>query len=158
MSRPLSPQGTAWVGALVGVAGLVIVLIALDVIAVDPAKFHAPHWVVGAAGLVFFLAGIAILTTPPGSPEAAPGARATWRTFLLGAGIVGALAAVFNWIAFGPGPRQFGGTISIPFVAMSGPQSEWSGRAIFGIAAALMDLFLLWVVVRGLRDLLGRGR
>jgi len=156
--RPQSPGATAWVGALCALMGLAILLVALRIIPTDEAKFHAPHWVVGAAGLTFFLAGIAILTTPPGSPEAAPGGPATWRTFLLGAGIVGALAAVFNWVAFGPGPRQFGGTVSIPFVAVSGPQSEWSGRAIFGIAAALMDLFLLWVVVRGLRDLLRRGR
>jgi len=28
----------------------------------------------------------------------------------------------------------------------------------FGLAAVMMDLFLGWVIVRGLRDLLGRAR
>ena len=153
----LSPQATAWVGAIFGLAGLAILLAALRVIPTDESKFQAPHWVVGAAGLAFFLVAILLLTTPPAqTPEAA--ARATWRTFLLGAGVVGAMAAVFNWVAFGPGPRHFGGSISIPFVSISGPPSEWSGRAAFGLAAVMMDLLLGWVIVRGLRDLLGRGR
>ena len=77
---------------------------------------------------------------------------------MLGLGVVGALAAVFNWVAFGPGPRSFSGGISIPFVSIFGPQSEWSGRVAFGLAAGLIDLFLVWVIVRGLRDLLGRDR
>lgn len=155
-ARTLSPRGTAWVGTLIALMGLVILFVALGIIPTDESKLHAPHWVVGAAGLMFFLAGIAILTgPPPGTPEAA---RTTWQTFLLGLGIVGALAAVFNWVAFGPGPRAFGGSVSIPFVTVSGPSSEWSGRIAFGAVAVLIDAFGLWVIVRGLRDLLGRRR
>jgi len=155
-TRPLSPRATAWVGTLCALMGLVILLVALRIIPTDESSFHAPHWVVGAAGLMFFLAGIAILTGPPaGAPEAS---RTTWRSFLLGLGMVGTLAAVFNWVAFGPGPRSFGGGISIPFVSVSGPQSEWSGRVAFGAIAVLMDAFAVWVIVRGLRDLLGGGR
>jgi len=154
--RPLSPGTTAWVGALCSLMGLVILFVALGIIPTDESKLHAPHWVVGAAGLMFFLAGIAILTGPP--PDTPEASRTTWRTFLLGLGIVGALAAVFNWVAFGPGPRAFGGSVSIPFVTVSGPSSEWSGRIAFGAVAVLIDAFGLWVIVRGLRDLLGRGR
>jgi hypothetical protein len=115
--------------------------------------------VVGAAGLAFFLAGIAVIKAPPpGTPEAvAAGGRFTsWWSFALGLGIVGSLAAVANWVAFGPGPRKFQGGIAIPFVAVSGPTGEWTGRAVFGIGAVLTDLFLLWIVARGLRDLRGR--
>ena len=154
--RPLSPGTTAWVGALFSLMGLAILLVALRIIPTDEAKLHAPHWVVGAAGLMFFLAGIAILTGPP--PDTPEASRTTWRTFLLGLGIVGALAAIFNWVAFGPGPRSFSGGISIPFVSVSGPQSEWSGRVAFGVAAVVIDAFAVWVILRGLRDLLGRGR
>ena len=84
-ARTLSPRGTAWVDTLCALMGLVILFVALGIIPTDESKLHAPHWVVGAAGLVFFLAGLAILTgPPPGAPEAA---RTTWRTFLLGLGI-----------------------------------------------------------------------
>jgi hypothetical protein len=153
----LSARAAAWLGALFGVVGLCILLVALRIIPADESKFEAPHWVVGAAGLAFFLVGITLLTNPPpGSPET--DGRTTWQTFLLGTAIVGAMAAIFNWVAFGPGPRHFSGGISIPFVAISSRQSEWSGRVAFGIAAGLMDLLLVWGIVRGLRDLLGRGR
>ena len=154
-----SRQGPTWAGALVSLTGLMILFIALDIIPTDPAKFQAPHWVVGAAGLAFFLAGIAVITgPPPGTPEAAAATShfTSWWSFALGFGIVGSLAAVANWIAFGPGPRRFQGGIAIPFVAVSGPSSEWSGRALFGVGAVLTDLFLLWIVVRGLRDLARR--
>lgn len=155
--QALSPRATAWMGGLFGLVGIAILLVTLGILPVDQNRFQAPRWVVGAAGLMFFLIGILLLTTPPAqTPEAA--ARTTWRTFLLGTGAVGALAAIFNWVAFGPGPRHFGGGVSIPFVAISGPQSEWSGRVAFGLAAAGMDLFFVWSVVRGLRDLLGRRR
>jgi len=153
------PQGTTWIGVLVSLTGLGILLVALDIIPTDPRKFEAPHWVVGAAGLAFFLAGIALIKAPPpGTPEAvAAGGRFTsWWSFALGLGIVGSLAAVANWVAFGPGPRKFQGGIAIPFVAVSGPTGEWTGRAVFGIGAVLTDLFLLWIVARGLRDLRGR--
>ena len=153
------PQGTTWIGVLVSLTGLGILLVALDIIPTDPRKFEAPHWVVGAAGLAFFLAGIALIKAPPpGTPEAvAAGGRFTsWWSFALGLGIVGSLAAVANWVAFGPGPRKFQGGIAIPFVAVSGPTGEWTGRAVFGIGAVLTDLFLLWIVARGLRDRRGR--
>jgi hypothetical protein len=155
--QSLSPRAMAWMGGLFGLVGLAILLLALRIIPSAESKFQAPHWVVGAAGLAFFLVGILLLTTPLAqTPEAA--ARTTWRTFLLGGGVVGSMAAIFNWVAFGPGPRHFGGSVSIPFVSVSGPSSEWAGRAAFGLAAALMDVLLVWMTVRGLRDLLGRGR
>lgn len=155
--RTLSPRTMAWMGGLFGLVGLALLLLALGLLPVEEARSETPRWVVGAAGLMFFLIGILLLTTPPAqTPEAA--ARTTWRTFLLGGGVVGALAAVFNWVAFGPGPRAFGGSVSIPFVSVSGPSSEWAGRAAFGVAAVLMDVFLVWMIVRGLRDLLGHGR
>ena len=152
-----SPRAMAWMGGLFGLVGLAILLVALGLLPVDEGRIETPRWVVGAAGLVFFLIGILLLTTPPAqTPETA--ARTTWRTLLLGGGAVGALAVVFHWVAFGPGPRAFGGSVSIPFVSMSGPRSEWAGRAAFGFGAVLMDVFLVWMIVRGLRDLLGRGR
>jgi hypothetical protein len=151
----LSPRGTIVVGAFSMGVGLLIVLMSADVIPTDESKFHAPRWVASACGLMFVLAGVALAAfSAPGAPEGA--GRTTWRSFLLGGGIVALMAAVSNWIAFGPGERRFGGTISVPFGAVSGPAGEWSGRLVFGIGAALVDLLLVWMVARGLRDLLGR--
>ena len=156
-SRRLSPRAATAMGALFVVVGLMVVLAAASVVPTDDKAFHAPRWVVSACGLFFVLAGVALaVTSAPGAPEGA--GRTTWRRLLLGGTIVGLMAAVFNWIAFGPGERRFGGGIALPFVAVGGPGSEWSGRAIFGLAAVLFDLFLVWFLARGLRELLGRRR
>jgi hypothetical protein len=157
VSNRLSPRAAAVLGALCVAMGLFIVLMAADVIPTDDKRFGAPRWVVSAGGLMFVLAGVALATTAaPGAPEAA--GRTTWRSVLLGGTIVGLMAAIFNWIAFGPGERRFGGGLAVPFVSVSGPASEWSGRAAFGLGAVLVNVFLVWMVARGLRDLLGRKR
>jgi hypothetical protein len=151
----LSPRAAVVLGAICVAAGLLIVLVAADVIPTDPARFRAPRWVVSAAGLMFVVAGVTLAAfSAPGAPEGA--GETTWRSMLLGGTIVGLMAAILNWIAFGPGERRFGGTVAVPFVAVSGPAPEWSGRAVFGIGAVLVDLFLVWMIARGLRALLGR--
>lgn len=33
----------------------------------------------------------------------------------------------------------------------SGPSSEWSGRAVFGIGAVIADVVVAWLLVRGAR-------
>ena len=63
--QTLSPRAMTWLGALFGVVGLVILLVALRIIPAAESKFQAPHWVVGAAGLAFFLVGILLLIGPP---------------------------------------------------------------------------------------------
>lgn len=129
----------------------------MPVIPAEEKSFRAPRWVVGAAGLAFLLTGVALATAPaPGTPEGTGQTR--WRSFVLGGAIVGLMAAIVNWIAFGPGERHFGGTIALPFVAVSGQQSEWTGRIAFGIAAVILDIFFVWMAARELRDLLRRGR
>jgi len=68
------------------------------------------------------------------------------------------MAVILNWIAFGPGQRGFSGGLALPFVSVSGPASEWTGRVAFAIGAVLVDVFLVWMTARGLRDLVGRRR
>jgi hypothetical protein len=126
--------------------GALIVLLAVGIIPGAEASLEAPRWVVAAAGLAFVLAGAAMIVgyavaggagpdgdLPPGTPR--------WVRFtqtLLGLGIIGALAVIFTWIAFGPGPRAF--TITLPF-AGRGPGDETLGRAMFGIGAVLIWAF-----------------
>ena len=127
--------------------GLFIVLISTNVIPVADSRFSAPRWLAACAGLSFLLAGAAVALARPG---ATPGSVAA-NPYLGGATAL-ALVLIFNWIAFGAGTRHFSGGIAIPFVSWSGPSSEWSGRAAFGIAAAIMDLFVVCLIVRGVRN------
>ncbi len=140
------------VGLIFGGMGTFIVLVAADIIRADPASFHAPRWVVAAAGLAFVLAGLSVATAPLNQGEDIP-RRVTLRGLLLGGPIVALLAAVAHWVAFGPGERRFGGGFSIPFITISSRTPEWTGRLIFGIGAVMLDAMLLWILVRGIRDL-----
>ena len=54
---------------------------------------------------------------------------------------------LFNWVAFGPGDREFEMSISIPFLIFDFPRGdEIIGRIAFGIPALLMDAFLGYLV------------
>lgn len=77
------------------------------------------------------------------------------RGFLGGLLLTG-FAALFDWIAFGPGERHFSGGLSIGPLSTSGSGSELTGRVVFGVAAASMSLLALWVWGRWLRSLLER--
>ena len=75
-----------------------------------------------------------------------------WQTRLVGAIVLLALAAIFNWTAFGPGTRTFTGTFSLGGSLVDrAATSERTGRIIFGVAAALLDVFVIAVGVRWAR-------
>lgn len=108
------------------VAGAVIILISLEVIHVNPSSIHAPMWVLGVAGGVFFLAGLAVflngivgmirLVRSKSRSEAHPDepwfADYDWNpegitsrqgtsliVHLFGFGITVGLLSVMNWVA-----------------------------------------------------------
>ncbi|HWC62816.1 MAG TPA: hypothetical protein VG501_04275 [Rhizomicrobium sp.] len=74
-----------------------------------------------------------------------PGAPAPVRFFynVLAVGIVIGLGALFSWVAFGPGERDFSGS-----GAFLGPGI---GRAMFGLMAVLTWLVLVWSAIRWLK-------
>jgi hypothetical protein len=76
------------------------------------------------AGLMFVFAGILI-----GLPQ-----ESKWRNLLVTLLII-CFALTFDWVAFGPGERQFSGFGFIP--------SEWIGRAVFGAFAILLDVLAI---------------
>ena len=156
--QAISKRGPWIFGLFASGTGLLIVLVAAGVIPADERSFGAPRWVVGGAGVAFVLAGLAIVTMPIG-PPGAPVDRATPWSLLLGGSIVGLLALIFNWIAFGPGERRFSGGMALPFFLVSSSRiGEWTGRLVFGGGAILIDLFFVWVLVRGVRQLLRSRR
>jgi hypothetical protein len=143
-SSSLSPR-RAWLFALAfWTAGLAIIAVALGWIPVAPQDIHAPRWVVGAAGATFIAGGLA--------PFAAQWGPSSKLSQIVGASVVLPLTLVANWVAFGPGVRQFSGGLSFGFFAVSQHSSELSGRIAFGIGAILLDILVVANVVRRLKN------
>ncbi len=143
-SSSLSPRGR-WLFALAfWMAGFAIIGVALGFIPVAPQDIHAPRWIVGAAGVTFIAGGIA-----PFSAQWGPSSKLSQ---IIGAGVVLPLTLVANWVAFGPGERQFSGGLSLGFFTVSQQSSELSGRIAFGIGAVLLDVLIVAIVVRGYRS------
>lgn len=155
----LSPGGAIVIGVFFGVMGTIVILIARGAFGPGHLSDGTPPWVGIAAGALFVLGGLALIVgygvaggvaangdLPPGTSR---GVRFVQTA--LGLGIIALLASIASWIAFGAGSRHFRG--SGPFI--SGPVNEMLGRAMFGIGAVLMWLFMaviLIVAVNRLRD------
>lgn len=119
-------------------AGLWVIGIGLHWIPVNPARLHAPGWVLALIGLPSVAAGIIIMNF-------ARSAETRTMAILGGVMFVG-IALVTHWIAFGPGSRDFkqkrGGDDKVHI----SPMDERAGRQIFGGGAIMLDLiFVAWV-------------
>lgn len=155
---PLSPRAAVALGLVFIAAGTFVVLLPVGAVPGVEPSLQAPSWVGVCAGLMFALCGGAIIigyavaggAGPDG--DLLPGTPRWVRAvqYLLGLGIVGALAAIATWIAVGPGPRAF--TLTIPFVGR-GPGDETVGRVVFGAGAVLMWAFLVVFLAVGFRRL-----
>ena len=154
---------TIAVGAIAAAAGLYFVLVSLGVLPPPGRKNpQAPLWIVLCAGLGFLLAGIAAVSRalvgsandyvgdlPPSAPR--------WLRimhYFMGLMMVGTLAAIGTWVAFGSGSRAF--NVSAPLFEIRGG-GETIGRVVFGIGAVITWLFFAVLAIRGARKLLGRS-
>jgi hypothetical protein len=143
-NRQLTPRGAVLVGSACLVCGIFPILFGLGV----------------AAGLMFVLAGLAVILDygvgpgvgpdgdlKPGTPLSIRGAN-----LLLGLGIVGLMTAVVGWVAFGPGPRTFSSTITLPFYGSHNRGAgEMTGRFLFGIGAVLLGVMFVTCGIAGVR-------
>lgn len=163
--RDIEPVTGLVMGSAFLLAGLAIVCVALGWIEVDPASVHAPPWVIGVCGGMFAAAGIATLYYA--IVNALGGGRSRGRAgpedfpvvaWLLGLVIMGGMAVVASWIAFGPGERAFTGSAGVGGVTVGGRGGETFGRWVFGFGAALTWLITIWSMMHGLRRLAGRRR
>jgi len=136
----LSPAGRFFFGLLCLACGILPVLASFDIGPLGREAINGPAWLGAAAGGVFIVAGIALLMGEDGSRSDHP------LSYVLLACILGAFAAVSNWIAFGPGPREC--TIAMVGVAFDSgsPANGIACRAGFGIGAGILDGFLIWLV------------
>jgi len=125
-------------------AGLYIVGIGMHWIPSDPAKMHAPGWVIALCGLPFVGAGVAILdfTRSRNSPTFA----------ILGISIFLGIVLVTHWVAFGSGSRQFTHTRTLNGVVLeSEPMDEQTGRKYFAVGAVVLDLMFATGLVVSMR-------
>lgn len=117
--------------------GLLVIVLAMGWLPVPDASVHAPRWVIFACGLMFLLAGMAVLLPATGAAWAA---SETLKR-LLAALIITCFAAVFCWVGFGPGERSFSassGSAGGVGIVVHGPANETLGRIVFGGMGALM--------------------
>jgi hypothetical protein len=146
-------------GILFIACALIPVLAELGILPTRPgASTDTPAWIGVSIGLVFFLAGVFLLsdavaggTGPDGQiRDDAP----SWiRRFqsITGLAIAVTLAVIASWVAFGSGERHFSMSVSLPFMAAGRAGSDTLGRWVFGFAAVLM-----WIVIAG--SLFGAAR
>ena len=149
--KPLPPAARLSIGLLCVVAGGVPMLAAFNVGPLGQGDINGPPWLGAAAGGVFVLAGLAVLA-------GAPAQRSQPFAYLMLFVMLGCFAAIGNWIAFGPGPRQ----CSVGFTAFMfetrQAAAEVECRVVFGIGAIMLNGILFWMLASGLRKLAGPGR
>jgi len=85
------------------------------------------------AGLMFVFAGI-LMALPPEHKK--------WQT-LLATLLITCFALTFDWAAFVPGERRFGGS----FMGFGFMPGEYFGRAFFGVFAVILDIWAIkmWI-------------
>lgn len=135
----------AWLSAIAfWIAGFATIAVAMGWISFPPQALQVPRWVVVLIGVAFGATGFAPIATRVG--------RYTWVSQAAAIVAFASLTAIVNWVAFGPGPRQFSGGMSVGGFAISNPSSaEISGRVMFGIGAVVLDLIVLVVLTSRLR-------
>jgi hypothetical protein len=127
-------------------AGAVGLAAAAGYIQMPPSQDPLPAWWVWAFGIFFTAGGAWFLLVRLSRWVAMPFGVAALLTFVW----------IFNWIPFGPGPRHFRTSTSVNGVVIErSSASEFEGRLLFGIVAALMDLALAYGAVTALRARLG---
>ena len=154
--KQVSRGAAVLVGLGVAAFGLVVVVVALTR---DPEKLQTPRWVVASMGGAFLVFGgwtAAVYRSgyDPGKPDAKLPPPALQLAVLVPGLIL--FAAPFHWIAFWPGPRTFQSSFSLPFLSGSGTSHGWTGRAMFGAGAILIDLMILSLTVTLVRNIVRR--
>jgi len=138
---PSDSRSTIFFALITAAIGLFYVVVSI-VGPTHPKPGAAPAWIGFVCGLVFVLGGGAVLiqTLFKGGDESTANpisGAPPWLGFvykMLCLAIVLGLGAVATWVAFGPGPRTFGGTGAF--------LGEKGGRVAFGIGAVI-----IWSIV-----------
>ena len=136
-------------GLMFAAAGVLPMLAAFDIGPLQQKDINGPPWLAVVAGGIFVLGGISLL--------AGEKARHHPLSYVLVFAILAGLAAIGNWIAFGPGPRACGAALSTGFFTSSRAGGELECRIAFGVGALIMNGLLVWMLAAGLRKVMGPG-
>ena len=135
------------------IPSIIILYVALTA---DAETIDGPNWVGVAFALMFVNAGITILLL---DSMFNPLRESIWFPYfqlgvLLSIPLI--LTILLNWVAFGPGEREFSGGISIPFIGVSfGRNNQILGRIVFGIPALILDIIAGISIFAVVRNYLG---
>jgi hypothetical protein len=152
-SQP-SPRAALIFGLLAIVCGVMSILGSIGII---PMRLTpgTPAWVGVCAGLLFVVAGVMMINGDAWKSHASHPTNETRWPFVqdvLGFAVCALFAAIFGWIAFGPGERQFSMTVDLPFTHSRGRGNEGLGRAIFGLGALAGAGMAIYAALRVFRQ------
>jgi hypothetical protein len=160
--QPATPRQMYFYGALAAAAGLYFMLVGFGVLATPggPRNLHAPLWVVQLIGLIFVLAGAAIVIQGMGHANGSgelPADAPQWMRaaqYFIGVVVFACFALIGSWVAIGGESRQFSG--GIPFV--SSLTNVSLARVMFGLGAAICWIATIAFAVSGARKLRACGK
>lgn len=130
----LSPFGMVLMSVPFLAAGVVLLAVAFGWLGGGATRVTAPPWVIGLAALVFLGGGCALLGMALGRPRAAAAGTAA-----IAVGVV----ALFHWVAFGSGPREFTSRTEALGARAEREVDERDGRVAFAAFALGMDAVLV---------------
>ena len=141
-------------GVIASLVGLVILLAGLNIIPFNLPSSEIPRWMLSAIGTMFFCIGIFAVTRafPPATQQSA---LCQWLQYFALVGGLGAFSAIFLWVGFGPGEREFESSTTIGPFTTSGKGDELIGRVLFGGFGLLTGLGTLWIAISRPLHLLG---
>jgi Protein of unknown function (DUF3592) len=131
-----TPGGRIALGIVVAAFGLLMIGLGLHAALRATHPLTSEDFIGVFAAMVFVLGGV-LLALPP---------ERGGLQKLLGALLMTTFAVTLDWIAFGPGPRRFGGGLSNGWLGVGFATGETFGRTVFGIFAVILDIFaaLMW--------------
>ncbi|HEY6722047.1 MAG TPA: DUF3592 domain-containing protein [Burkholderiales bacterium] len=138
-SGKLSPGGRIAMGLAVAAMGFLVIGLGVHAALVATHALTSEDFIGVPAGMIFVFGGAML---------ALPSDRAGLQR-LIGTLLVTTFALVLDWVAFGPGTRQFGGGISFGILGIGFHPGEIFGRTVFGIAAVCFDIAaaVMWVLL-----------
>lgn len=157
MSKENAPyfKGAFWLGLLILIPSAWLLYKALTA---DSASLNAPKWIGVAFALMFFNAAITVTLLDAAFNKFR---ESGWFAYSQAGAILSIpilFALMLNWVAFGPGVREFSGGVGIPFIFLEfGRGNSIIGRIVFAIPALLLDGIIGIAIAAIIAHVMGKG-